>query len=122
MMVRVAAAADRIGDVDVLPGQRVTVSVLGIHHHPQFWPNPNRFDPERFMGAVERQPGSFIAFSAGPRSCIGSRLAMIEAPILLARVLQRYRLLPATNPPLQSLSIITLRPREGQFVRLEPRD
>jgi len=121
MLVRAAAAADRIGDVDVLPGQRVTVSVLGIHHHPQFWPNANQFDPERFMGAIERQPGSFIAFSAGARSCIGSRLAMIEAPILLARVLQRYRLLPAPNPPLQSLSIITLRPRDGQFVRLEAR-
>ncbi len=121
MMVRVAAEADRVGDVGVSPGMRVAVSALGIHHHPEFWPNPNTFDPERFMGAVERQPCSFIAFSAGSRSCIGSRLAMIEAPIVLARVLQRFRLLPAPNPPLQSLSIITLRPRAGQFVRLERR-
>ena len=121
MMVRVAAKADRIGDVEVSAGMRVAVSVLGIHHHPQFWPNPNQFDPDRFTGTVERQPCSFIAFSAGSRSCIGSRLAMIEAPIVLARVLQRFRLLPAPNPPLNSLSIITLRPRAGQFVRLERR-
>jgi cytochrome P450 len=121
LMIRVAADKDRVGDIDVAAGMRVAVSVLGIHHHPSFWPDPARFDPERFTGTVERQPGSFLAFSAGSRSCIGSRLAMIEAPVILARVLQRLRLLPATNPPMASLSIITLRPRDGQFVRLERR-
>jgi cytochrome P450 len=121
LMIRAAAADDRIGDVDVMAGMRVGVSILGIHHHPEFWPQPNRFDPERFLGA-ERQPGSYLAFSAGPRSCIGSRLAMIEAPLMLARIVQRVKIAPAPNPPLVNQSIVTLRPRDGQFVRFQTWD
>ena len=122
LMIRAADKHDRIGDVDVTPGTRVGVSIIGIHHDPEIWPEPDKFMPERFMGGVERPPASYLAFSAGPRSCIGSRLAMIEAPLMLARLLQRVRIAPANNPPLVSQSIVTLRPRAGQFVRLLPLD
>jgi enediyne biosynthesis protein E7 len=122
LLIRVADRDDRIGDMPIRAGTRIGVSILGIHHHPDFWPEPLRFRPERFLGGAERPPGSYLPFSAGARSCIGSRLAMIEAPLFLARMVQRVRLQPAQNPPLVSLSVVTLRPRAGQFIKVEPWD
>ena len=119
LMIRMAAENDRIDNVNVVRGMRVGVSILGIHHHPEFWPNPETFDPERFLGNTERAPNSFLPFSAGPRSCIGIRLAMIEGPLMLARIIQKLRVVPAQNPPLVSQSVVTLRPRDGQFVGFE---
>jgi cytochrome P450 len=119
LMIRMAAEDDRIEDIRIPRGMRVGVSILGIHHHPEFWPEPAKFNPERFLGGVERAPGSYLPFSAGPRSCIGSRVAMIEGPLMLARLIQRLRIVPAPNPPLVSQSVVTLRPRDGQFVRFE---
>ncbi|MEX2201576.1 MAG: cytochrome P450 [Dongiaceae bacterium] len=119
LLIRVADQDDEIGGVPIRAGVRVGVSILGVHHHPDFWPEPTVFRPERFLDGTERQPGTYLAFSAGARSCIGSRLAMIEAPLFLARLVQRVRLAPAPNPPLVSLSVVTLRPKAGQFIKLE---
>jgi cytochrome P450 len=119
LLIRVADQDDEIGGVPIRAGVRVGVSILGIHHHPDFWPEPTVFRPERFLDNAERQPGTYLAFSAGARSCIGSRLAMIEAPLFLSRLIQRVRLVPAPNPPLVSLSVVTLRPKAGQFIKLE---
>jgi cytochrome P450 family 9 len=54
-------------------GQYVVVSVYGMHHDPQYWPDPHKFDPERFNEENKRNivSGTYIPFGIGPRNCIG---------------------------------------------------
>ena len=84
---------------DVLSGHRIPAGItIGItqyvtHRHPDFWENPETFDPDRF--SVERSKGrhdyAFFPFSGGGRQCLGKNLALLEIQIILAMFLQRYR-------------------------------
>ena len=79
------------------------------HRHPEFWPDPERFDPERFLGAQERPRYAYFPFGGGPRSCVGEHFALLEATILLAALLRRYTV--ATDPgTLHVLPRVTLHP------------
>ncbi|XP_074660642.1 cytochrome P450 3A9-like [Tubulanus polymorphus] len=84
------------------------IPVGAIHMDPDIWPEPEKFDPERFS-AENREgmhPCSFIPFGLGPRVCIAQRLALFEAKVGLATVLQNYRFVPCkeTTIPLQKNS------------------
>uniref|UniRef100_A0A2K5X2F0 Cytochrome P450 family 4 subfamily F member 8 n=1 Tax=Macaca fascicularis TaxID=9541 RepID=A0A2K5X2F0_MACFA len=92
----------------VLPDGRVIpkgvichISVLGTHHNPAVWPDPEVYDPFRFdpENIKERSPLAFIPFSAGPRNCIGQAFAMAEMKVVLALTLLRFRVLPDHTEP-----------------------
>lgn len=89
------AAQDFEFDEFVIPaGTRVLYSIYLSHRHPDFWENPHRFDPDRFAPEVARQrpPYLYLPFGGGPRNCIGTAFAQVEAKVVLARLLQRYEL------------------------------
>ena len=100
-------------------GQLVTISPYILHRNPEFWPNPEGFDPDRFQSPIPR--GAFVPFAAGPRQCIGNHFALLEARVLLSEITRRVRLnlVPGCRP--QPDAQITLRPREPVFVTVEPR-
>jgi cytochrome P450 len=114
---------DEIGGYPVPAGTPIYISAYTMHRHPHFWEEPDRFDPERF--SPERSHGrhrfAYIPFSAGPRQCIGNTFALMEAQIILASVMQRYRLELVPGHPVEPEPLITLRPRHGLLMRLEKR-
>ncbi|MCA9956915.1 MAG: cytochrome P450, partial [Anaerolineales bacterium] len=106
-------AEDEVGGYYVPKDAVVTMSPYVTHRHPEFWDAPERFDPQRFTPEqkAERPRFAYLPFGGGPRQCIGNSFAMTEAILLLASIVQRYRLslVPGTKVELEPL--ITLRPK-----------
>ena len=104
---------DEVGGYYVPKNAVVTMSPYVTHRHPEFWDAPERFDPQRFTPEqkAERPRFAYLPFGGGPRQCIGNSFAMTEAILLLASIVQRYRLslVPGTKVELEPL--ITLRPK-----------
>jgi cytochrome P450 len=92
------------------------------HRHPDFWSEPERFDPERFAPAQEagRHRYAYFPFAGGARACIGAHFALLEAVLVLGMVGQAYQLQTAPDPvPLPTG--ITLRPARAMPCRILPR-
>jgi cytochrome P450 len=89
---RRSAEGDVIDGLTIPPGSDVAVSPWVTHRHPAFWPEPERFDPERFTAAREadRHRYAYLPFGAGPRACIGQYFSMLEATIALAVIARAY--------------------------------
>ena len=121
---RRALAPDRIGGYDLPAGWLVFMIPWVMHRHPTYWDDPERFDPERFSAAqsAARPKFVYLPFGAGPRQCIGNHFAMAEAQIILATLVQRYRLhLVPGGQQVVPRPLITLRPRHGITMRIEAR-
>ena len=72
----------------------VVVAILWLHRNEKYWEEPTKFDPYRFTqkNLEERDPFSYVPFSAGPRNCIGQRFALLEAKIYIFYVLKNFNL------------------------------
>jgi cytochrome P450 len=101
-------------------GATVVVAPYFLHRHARYWPEPLKFDPDRFLPAriAERPRFAFLPFGAGPRVCIGARLATLEVKLLLTLLLQRFRIERAHDGELQPEGLFALRAKEGVPVRL----
>jgi cytochrome P450 len=121
---REAIGTDSILGLAVPKGSIIIISPWLIHRHAKLWEHPERFDPQRF--SAERSAGrprySYIPFGAGKRICIGASFAMAEAVMLLATLAQRYQLRMVPGHPVEAQGLITLRPRYGMRMQLQPRD
>jgi cytochrome P450 len=120
---RTALGEDRIGGVRVPRGASITISIYVTHRSPNIWPEPERFDPERFAPAAVagRHRFAYLPFGGGPRICIGSSFAMAEAQVIIAAIAQRYRLRLAPGHVVEPIGLVTLRAKSGVWVTLEPR-
>lgn len=91
---RLAAADLEFAGYPIPAGQRILYSIYLTHRDPRYWNNPSAFDPDRFSPEQVRQrlPYTFLPFGGGARNCIGTAFAQVEAKVILARILQKYRL------------------------------
>ena len=113
----------RIGGVNLVRGDHVMVSVYPMHRHRDLWSDPFAFDPDRFLperGEI-RSRYQWLPFGAGPRVCIGLRLAMMEAVAILARITSNVRLRPSGAPHPTPRISITLRPDSDVPLLVAPR-
>ena len=78
--------------VPIKKGDRIQVPIYAIHHDPDLFPDPDTFNPDRFMPDHKHQlvPCSFLPFMTGPRNCIGARFALLEAKTTIAAILMSY--------------------------------
>ena len=112
-------APDVVGGFPVPGGSAVVIAPYALHRHPAFWERPEEFEPGRFANRV---PQAYLPFGAGPRFCIGSEFALLEAPLVLAMVVQAFRLRLAPGQQVEPLPGITLRARHGLRMTLaDPR-
>ncbi|XP_004529526.1 cytochrome P450 4g15 [Ceratitis capitata] len=109
----------------VIPrGATVTVATYKLHRNPKIYENPSIFNPDNFL--PERQANrhyyAFVPFSAGPRSCVGRKYAMLKLKILLSTILRNYRVhSDLTEADFKLQADIILKREEGFRVRLQPR-
>jgi cytochrome P450 len=124
VFARQAQTPVTIGGYDVPARTIVFISPYSIQRRPDLWPDPERFDPDRF--AEERQSGrprhAFLAFSSGPRVCIGQYFAVLEGQLILATLCRQLELVRVSNEPVVAdVSTATLRPRGRLMMRVRRR-
>ena len=117
---RSVATDDVIDGIPIPAGRTVFLLPLTVHRHPDFWPDPERFDPARFEAGRERHPTAWIPFGSGQRHCIGREFAVLEAVLIMAGLVERYHLRAVPARPAQMGLSTTLRSRDGVWVELRP--
>jgi cytochrome P450 len=114
---------DEIGGFEIPAGSEVFISPYVTHRHPEFWTNPEVFDPENFGAqALERHKFAFLPFGGGMRKCIGYQVALLVMRVLVATVAQHLDLLLPPGHPIVRGALISLRPLKGILVTTKRRD
>jgi cytochrome P450 len=108
---REAVGDDEIDGYRIRAGSTVAVNTYVTHRLPDVWSDPDRFVPERFVPSVAaaRPRYAYLPFGGGPRQCIGSEFALMEAQLALAMIMQRHRVVVVS--PVEPEISVTLRPR-----------
>ncbi|XP_052865272.1 cytochrome P450 4d1-like [Anopheles cruzii] len=106
-------------------GANAIIMPFFMGRNPEFYPNPDKFDPERFTvetSAEKMNPYQYVPFSAGPRNCIGQKFAVAELKSITSKVLRHYEILPPDEQRDESfIAEMILRPEHGTYVRLKSR-
>lgn len=122
VLMRFAVDDDVMGDYHVPAQSNIVLCPYVTHRHPDFWDDPEGFDPERF--SPERSQGrhrmAYFPFAGGPRKCIGDSFAMMQIPIVVAMITQRYRMDLVPGAPVVPQPAISLRPRDPLLMTVHP--
>ncbi len=123
LLSRQARNADQIRDISVEPGAIILVVPWVLHRHRSYWEEPDQFRPERFLpGAPRIDKFIYIPFSAGYRVCLGQRFGQTEAILCLAALAQKFRLRLKKDHKVEVDCRLTLRPKGGLPMTVEPRN
>jgi cytochrome P450 len=117
---REAIQADEINGFPIAAGGLITLCQYVTHRHPNFWAEPEQFEPERFLpGQAEHRPRfAYFPFGGGPRICIGNTFALMEGSLVLATIIQRYQVELVASQVIVPDPTFTLRPKGGVKVGL----
>jgi cytochrome P450 len=120
---RLSVTENEVGGYSIPAGAYVVVSQFATHRHPQFWDDAEAFDPARFTPEREgaRHSHAYFPFGGGPRACIGSHFAMLEATMAVALLLQRFRISSDQEDVPLDTEGITLRPKGAVPIQLAAR-
>lgn len=112
---RLAVADDMIDGHRIPRGSTVIVPIYAIHHDERFWPDPEVFDPSRFMPGAgkDRHRSAYLPFGGGRRICIGTSFALMETTLITAMLSQRFVFDLRPGHPVEPEATLTLRPRDG---------
>ena len=119
-IARLANGPDKAGDTAIPKGSLVMIAPWVLHRHRKLWTNPDAFDPSRFLGE-EPHRFAFMPFGAGPRVCVGAQLALTEAVLVLAAMIQRFDVALADDEPVLPAAVIVTHPNRPAPFRLTQR-
>jgi cytochrome P450 len=119
-MGRRAIAEDEIGGYHIPANTVLAICLYTLHRHPNFWLEPEVFDPERFSpeNSKGRHKFAYIPFGAGPRQCIGNNFGLMEAALVVACILQRFELHLMHGIDVQPQALFVLRPSRDMLMSL----
>uniref|UniRef100_U5EWR0 Putative cytochrome n=1 Tax=Corethrella appendiculata TaxID=1370023 RepID=U5EWR0_9DIPT len=125
---RTTSEDEFLGKYFVPKGTFVSINTYYLHRNEKYFPDPDKFDPDRFANdsekykSVEKHPFAYIPFSAGPRNCIGQKFALLEEKSLLSGVIRNYKIKSVQKrEDVHICSEMIARPYEGIKVLLEKR-
>jgi cytochrome P450 len=123
VMGRRSISGIKIGGYYIPPKSIVLLSQYVIHHDERFYPEPEKFKPERWASEETKNlpKMAYFPFGGGPRLCIGEQFAWMEGILLIATIAQKWKLRLATGHKIEMQPLITLRPKHGMKMKLEPR-
>jgi cytochrome P450 len=124
IFVRMALRDDRLPSGPAIPrGSKLYLCQYVMHRDPRYFPESERFDPERFSEAARaaRPRFAYFPFGGGSRTCIGEQFALLEIVSILAMVLSRFRFQVEPGRKISLRPTITLRPKHGIPLRIRPR-
>jgi enediyne biosynthesis protein E7 len=115
ILSRIAVAEDRLGTTEIAAGQKILLSIIGLHHDRNFWSVPSLMDIGRFPEGTHSDElrKHFLPFSAGPRMCGGSKFAMTELSVAIATLLRHLQFEPVDQNPVRFTWGASLRHKDG---------
>jgi cytochrome P450 len=122
MIGRRALGPDNIGGYTVGANTVIAICAYTLHRHPEFWDQPDDFNPERFRPGGDRSihKYAYIPFGAGPRQCIGNHFGLLEASLIMACIAQQFELRLAPGIEVQPQPLFVLRPNRDLMMTLHP--
>jgi cytochrome P450 len=123
MMVREATCPETFRDRPVPTGSQIVISPWHLHRHDRIWPDPDGFDPARWQTDEGRACArdAYIPFSAGARVCTGAGFAMVEGPLILARLMRDFTFSRVEDRDPVPVAHLTVRARDGIWLHVRPR-
>jgi cytochrome P450 len=122
---RRALSSFRLGDYEIPANTNMLISQYLMHRDARYFPEPERFDPERWRAGDARSASlprfAYFPFGGGPRVCIGAGFGMMEAVLLLATIAQKFQIQVIPGEKVSMQPSVTLRPRNGIPVKLKRR-
>jgi cytochrome P450 len=117
---RAAIEQDEIDGYCIPANSEILLLPYITHRHTRYWEKPEEFFPEHFLPEkVEARPRfAYFPFGGGPRQCIGNNFALMEAQLIIATIMQRYRLCLVDERTIEPETSVTLRPRGGLKMKL----
>ncbi len=113
-----------VGPYELQKGEIVGLPIYTIHRRPEFYPDPERFDPDRFLPEAEKRlpRHAFMPFGAGPRICIGNHFAMMEGQLILATLAQHIRFALVPGQAVVPHPVFVIRQKDGCRVIIHRRN
>ena len=118
LLARAVVADDDLCGRTMKAGDLLFLPVWALHRHQLWWERPALFEPARFAPGIRRDKYQYLPFGAGPRVCVGANFAMMQAGIILATLVARFRFAPADAGPKPIMSM-TVRPDPGVFLAVD---
>jgi cytochrome P450 len=123
LLARQNVIDEDLGGYRIPAKSMIILAVYLLHRYPAYWPDAERFDPERFRpeATASRPKYAYIPFASGPRICLGINFALLEMVYTIAMVAGRYRLSMAAPGDIKAEFVGTMRPERPLLMVAEPR-
>nr|XP_016491094.1 PREDICTED: cytokinin hydroxylase-like isoform X3 [Nicotiana tabacum] len=119
VLPRMAFEDFKLGDLHIPKGLSIWIPVLAIHHSEEIWgEDVNEFRPDRFASKSFAAGRNFLPFAAGPRNCVGQSFALMEAKIILAMLISKFRFTISENYRHAPVIVLTIKPKYGVQIKL----